>query len=335
MIPRTLPTLQVKSWQEELADLITRPEALFDLLQLPANKLPEARRAAALFPLRCTHAFAQRMQRGNLDDPLLRQVLPLGEELSSPPEYVSDPLEESTATPVPGLIHKYHGRVLLIAASQCAINCRYCFRRHFDYAQHTPNRREWQHALDYIRQRPDIDEVILSGGDPLAISDNHIHWLTNEIEQVPHIARLRIHTRLPIVVPQRVTEALTTMLGSSRLQSVMVIHCNHAQEIDIAVADALARLDHAGITLLNQSVLLRGVNDSTDALCKLSKHLFKHKVLPYYLHLLDKVAGAAHFDVDDDHARTLHREMLARLPGYLVPKMVKELPNTPSKAPFI
>mgnify|MGYP003651572218 CR=1 FL=1 len=335
MIPRTLPTLQVKSWQDELAELITCPEALFNLLELPKDKLADARRATQLFPLRCTTSFAARMQRGNLDDPLLRQVLPLGEELSSPPNFVDDPLEESDATPAPGLIHKYHGRVLMIAASQCAINCRYCFRRHFDYAHHTPNRQQWQQALDYIRQHEDVDEVILSGGDPLAVADKHLQWLVNEISAIPHVTRLRVHTRLPIVVPQRITDALAAILSGSRLDAVLVIHCNHAQEINMEVGQALNRLHHAGITLLNQSVLLRGVNDSTEALGELSKCLFRHKVLPYYLHLLDKVAGAAHFDVSEAQARVLYQGLLASLPGYLVPKMVKELPNTPSKVPFI
>ncbi|VUD51678.1 L-lysine 2,3-aminomutase [Thalassocella blandensis] len=334
MIPRTITTWQSLSWQEELSQLITDPETLLDLVQLDKTLLPQAKKAAELFPLRTTPSFARRIRPGDINDPLLRQILPIDQELHSPMEYSTDPLAEVHSTVAKGLIHKYEGRVLLVAASQCAINCRYCFRRHFDYAGNTPSRGEWQAALTYIQQNDSIEEVILSGGDPLAISDKQIQWLISEICQIPHITRLRIHTRLPIVLPSRMTSGLLDILSQHRLQSVLVVHCNHAQEIDEEVSNALQAIAQAGITLLNQTVLLRGINDDANSLTTLSKRLFSARALPYYLHLLDKVNGASHFNVEESDAIDLHRQLLASLPGYLVPKLVKEVPDKPSKVPI-
>lgn len=334
MIPRTIPTWQSLSWQEELSQLITSPKALLEHLQLDDALLPAAQEASKLFPLRTTLSFVQRIQPNTPEDPLLKQILPLHAETSSPSEYVSDPLEEHSANPVKGLIHKYHGRVLLIAASQCAINCRYCFRRHFDYENNTPSRQEWQQALDYIRSNTDIEEVILSGGDPLAISDKQCEWLLKTIAEMPHITRIRIHTRLPIVLPSRITDTLVNTLSRLPKPVVMVVHCNHAQEIDMSVQQVLHQLADAGITMLNQTVLLKGVNDSCEVLANLSKRLFEARVLPYYLHLLDKVSGAAHFNIEEKDAISLHNELLACLPGYLVPKLVQEVPDKPSKVPI-
>ncbi|WP_086930382.1 EF-P beta-lysylation protein EpmB [Agarilytica rhodophyticola] len=335
MIPRTIPTWQTKSWQEELSDLITQPEELFSLLNLPAELLPAAQKAHTLFPLRSTRAYVSRIQQNNPDDPLLKQILPLGEELIETPDFVDDPLEEEDFTPVPGLIHKYHGRVLLIAANQCAINCRYCFRRHFDYQQHALSRQQWQQALDYISNNKDVEEVILSGGDPLAVSDRQLSWLVAALAEIPHVERLRIHSRIPIVAPSRITEELLATLKDSGLLVSLVIHCNHPQEIDEEVAAALTALKNSGIILLNQSVVLKGVNDTSETLITLSKKLFQSGVLPYYLHLLDKVKGSSHFTVNEVDVLSLNRTLLANLPGYLVPKFVKEVPNAPSKVPII
>jgi len=334
MIPRTIPTWQTKNWQEELSQLVTEPKQLFSLLELDPALLPMAEKAHQLFPLRVTRAFINRMHKGDPKDPLLRQVLPLNEEFDIHPSFSADPLQEDKFLKAPGLIHKYRGRVLLVAAKQCAINCRYCFRRHFDYQDNSVTRARWQEALNYIQQNPDIEEVILSGGDPLAVSDKQIAWLVGEIGAIPHIQRLRIHSRLPIVAPSRITEQLLGVLCKNRLKVVLVIHCNHAQEVDGEVEYQLKQLRPHMVTL-NQTVLLRGINDNEKALVDLSKRLFSCGVMPYYLHLLDKVKGATHFFVGEDHALSLNQALLATLPGYLVPKLVKEVPNAPSKVPII
>lgn len=330
-----MPTWQSKSWQDELADLITSPEELFALLKLNPDELKGARAACQQFPLRTTRAYASRIRPGDPRDPLLQQILPLGSELNAAPGFVTDPLAEGAANPLPGLIHKYRGRVLFVVAPQCAINCRYCFRRHFPYQDNTPGRQQWQTALDYIRADSSIEEVIYSGGDPLVVSDKQLLWLSREVANIGHVKRLRVHTRLPIVAPSRITDDCLEWLSLPGLQSVMVIHCNHAQELDEHVDSALARLKAAGVTLLNQTVLLRGVNDSSATLAQLSQRLFQAGVLPYYLHLLDKVAGAAHFAIDERHASDLYQELLTLLPGYLVPRMVRENPGAASKTPVL
>ncbi len=335
MIPRTEPTWQRQRWQDELTNLVRDPKELFEMLQLDPKLLDGAIAACRQFPLRVPRGYVARMRKGDINDPLLKQVLPLGSELLAAPGYSADPLEEQAANPYPGLIHKYRGRVLLVVAGNCAINCRYCFRRHFPYADNNPGRQDWQSALDYIAADPDIHEVIYSGGDPLAASDKHLAWLTESVAAIPHIRRLRIHTRLPVVVPSRIDESSMTWLTGHRLQTVIVLHANHANEIDTEVATTIGRLKQAGITVLNQAVLLKGVNDSVKTLSALSETLFAAGALPYYLHLLDKVAGAHHFEVSDTAARALYQSLLAALPGYLVPKMVRELPDRPSKVPVL
>lgn len=335
MITRTLETWQTKSWQDELADLITSPQELFALLKLDPDALPGAISASDQFPLRATRAYVRRIQIGNPNDPLLRQILPLGSELAAVPGYGKDPLQEATTNPLPGLIHKYRGRVLFIAAPQCAINCRYCFRRHFPYQENSPGRQQWEDALDYIRRDPSIEEVIYSGGDPLVLSDRQLLWLSRELAAIGHVKRLRVHTRLPIVAPSRITDQCLEWLTLPQLQTIVVIHCNHAQEIDAEVVEALARLKRAGVTLFNQSVLLRGVNDSSETLAQLSQTLFDAGVLPYYLHMLDQVSGAAHFAVSEADASTLYQQLLTLLPGYLVPKLVRENAGAGSKTPLL
>lgn len=318
-------------WQTALKNLVTEPEDLLKRLALDDKWLKPARSAAALFPLKVTESFVRRMRPGDPKDPLLLQVLPLQAEHHIVEGYTADPLEETKANPLPGLIHKYHGRVLLIAATHCAIHCRYCFRRHFPYEDNRPSRKEWDNALDYIRGQPDIHEVILSGGDPMALSDRHLIWLCEQLAGIAHIKTVRIHTRLPVILPERITDTLTKSFATSRLQFVCVVHSNHAQELDHAVEEALTRLKKANVHLLNQSVLLRGINDSPEALIELSHTLFNMGVLPYYLHAMDRVAGAAHFDVSENETKALMARLRDSLPGYLVPKWVKEEPSAASK----
>lgn len=323
------------SWQKQLSQAITQPEALLEALDIPSSFLEGAQQGANAFAIRVPKAFIKRIEKGNIHDPLLRQVLPLADEMAMPPSgFTLDPLEESNTNTTSGIIHKYSGRVLLITNGTCAVNCRYCFRRHFPYEDNRLNTEQWDAALDYIRERKDINEVILSGGDPLSNNDQRLFSLITAIEAIPHITRLRIHTRLPIVIPDRITPALVDRLKTSRLAVVTVIHANHANEIDDDVAQSLGRLHAAGIHLLNQSVLLKGVNDNCGSLIALSERLFTCHVIPYYLHLLDPVVGAHHFDVDERTAQSLIAEILKKLPGFLVPKLVREVAGEESKSPI-
>lgn len=323
-----------RRWQDEMTDLVTDPAELVELLGLDPAQLPAALRAAGGFPLRVPRPFLRRMRRGDPRDPLLLQVLPGAAELQSPDGFSGDPLAEAHANPVPGVVHKYRGRLLLIAAGQCAVNCRYCFRREFPYGDNHLSRTQWRAALEYIGAQQDLREVILSGGDPLALGDRQLARLAGELAAIPHLDKLRVHSRLPIVAPSRVTDELLEWLAGSRLKPVLVLHCNHAREIDGEVRAALRKLRTAGVTLLNQAVLLRGVNDSVAALSELGEALFDGGVLPYYLHQLDRVRGAAHFEVDDDTARALVEDVRGRLPGYLVPRLVREVPGAASKTPL-
>lgn len=326
-------TLQA-DWQTQLARAIRDPRELCQRLGLDDRWLPGAEQGHQLFEVRVPEAFLARMQPGDPYDPLLRQVLPLVAEGESVPGYVVDPLAEAEHTPARGLIHKYSGRVLLITSPACAVNCRYCFRRHFPYADNNPSRSQWEHSLDTLRQDTSLHEAILSGGDPLAANDRQLAWLVERLAGIPHLKRLRIHTRLPVVIPDRIDTALLDWLGGTRLQKVVVLHINHAQEIDSAVINACARLKAAGVTLLNQSVLLRGINDTVETLAALSERLFDAGVLPYYLHVLDPVAGAAHFNVPDDKARELVAGLRKVLPGFLLPRLVREIPGEASKTPL-
>ncbi|TLF47310.1 EF-P beta-lysylation protein EpmB [Halomonas urmiana] len=332
--PETQPLPVQARWQTQLAGAIRDPRELCRRLGLDTAWQDGAARGHALFEVRVPEAYLARIRPGDPSDPLLHQVLPLIEEDHPVAGYVADPLAEAEHTPARGLIHKYAGRVLLIASPACAVNCRYCFRRHFPYAENAPSRAQWEESLDYIREDPTIREAILSGGDPLAASDRQLAWLVERLDAIPHLRRLRIHTRLPVVIPERIDAALLGWLSATRLQKVMVLHINHANEIDEAVIAACRRLSDAGVTLLNQSVLLRGVNDSVEALAALSERLFEAGVLPYYLHVLDPVAGAAHFDVSDDQARELVAGLREVLPGFLMPRLVREIPGEASKTPL-
>ncbi len=328
MLPDSEPAAD---WRQSLSDLITDPRELAEFLELDQRQDPTGEQALRQFPLKVPRSFAARMEKGNWRDPLLRQVWPAAAEERAAPGFVADPLRECHYNPRPGLLHKYRGRALLIAAPHCAIHCRYCFRREFDYEGNTPGRRQWRAALDYIRDDASIVEVILSGGDPLALADRQLGWLIEAIAEIPHVGALRIHTRLPVVIPERVTAELLAMLARCRPRVVVVIHCNHGREIDSRVAAALGALHGNGSTLLNQTVLLKGVNDEASTLFSLSMRLFSENVLPYYLHLPDRVAGTSHFQVDLDSALAIMGELQASLPGYLVPRLVREEPGQPAK----
>ncbi len=324
---------QAPRWQRELARAISDPAELLRELELDPALLPAARLAAARFPLRAPRGFVARMRKGDPHDPLLRQVLPLAAELAPAPGFVTDPVGDGAAQAAPGVLHKYHGRALLIVTGACAVHCRYCFRREFPYAEAHAGMGQWRSALAYLAGDASIREVILSGGDPLSLSDQRLGLLLAELDRVPHLKRLRIHSRQPIVLPERVDDGLLDLLARTRLQPVLVVHANHPREIDDTVRAALARLADAGVTLLNQSVLLRGVNDAAATLAELSEVLFAVRVLPYYLHLLDRVCGAAHFEVNESEASAIMEQFRQRLPGYLVPRLVREQPGQPAKIP--
>lgn len=318
-------------WQRQLTDAIQDPQTLLDRLELPEDLLHGAIAGDRLFGLRVPEAFLARMRPGDPTDPLLRQVLPLDAEQRASAGYIEDPLGEAGRQGTPGLIQKYRGRVLLVTTGACAVNCRYCFRRHFPYHQERDGAGRWESALAAIAADPQTEEVILSGGDPLILDDRRLAALCERLEAIDHVRRLRIHTRLPVVIPDRVDTRLTAWLSRTRLQAVLVVHVNHPAEIDDPVRAALARLRDAGAAVLNQAVLLAGVNDDADTLCQLSERLFEAGVLPYYLHLLDAVSGAAHFDVPESTARELMGQVTGRLPGYLVPRLAREEPGRPSK----
>lgn len=336
MTPKTLPIRQQDDWRSQLRTAISSPEELLALLGLRPQDVGYAPAACGDFALKVPLAFVRRMRPGDPRDPLLMQVLARSEELLETPGFSRDPVGETgKANPAKGIIHKYHGRALLIVSSGCAINCRYCFRRHFPYSDNQNSRREWREALGYIARDESISEVIFSGGDPLVAGDDYLGELVSQIAAIPHVRRLRIHTRLPVVIPARVGSGLLDAICHERLQTVVVIHCNHANEIDGEVDAAMARFTQAGITLLNQAVLLAGINDNARVLSALSERLFAAAVLPYYLHLPDKVQGAAHFDVPEERARSLMADITAVLPGYLVPKLVRELAGAQSKTAVI
>lgn len=325
--------LQPARWQQAMAGAITDPAELLRLLGLDPTTLPAA--GAHAFAMRVPRGFAARMRRSDLNDPLLRQVLPIAAESNEVAGYVNDPVGDLASRAGPGLLHKYHGRALVIATGACAVHCRYCFRRHFPYSAEQATGSNWEQALDALRADSTIEEIILSGGDPLSLSDRRLAALTDTLQAIPHIKRLRVHTRQPVVLPERVDDGLLRWLDSVHLQKVLVLHVNHANEIDQSVRDACENLLTHNVTLLNQAVLLAGVNDSVAALRDLSEALLSARVLPYYLHLLDPVQGAAHFHVARERAIALIDELTTVLPGYLVPKLVCEEPGAPAKSRVI
>ena len=320
-------------WRARWREAITDAHELLALLGLEAL-------AAALpaddagFAMRVPRGFAARMRHGDARDPLLLQVLPQLTETQAEPGFSTDAVGDLAARSAKGVLHKYQGRALLIASGSCAVNCRYCFRRHFPYGEEMAAAGQWREALEHVRRDSSISELILSGGDPLALATGKLEELSRGLLEIPHVIRLRIHTRLPVVLPERIDAPLLEWLDALPLQKVVVLHANHAQELDTHVDEACARLRQAGVTLLNQSVLLKGINDDADTLINLSERLFAAGVLPYYLHQLDRVQGAAHFEVSDRQALALVEHLRSRLPGYLVPKLVREVGGDPSKRPL-
>ena len=319
-------------WKAELSNCVSSIDELLNQLGLKPEDLNATEQAASKFPIKVPQPFVQLMEYGNPNDPLLKQVLPITSELQVDSNFSSDPVGESSFNPVPGIVHKYRNRVLMIISPNCAINCRYCFRRHFPYDDNRQSKQQWLKALDYLKTKPEINEVIYSGGDPLAANDNFLRWLTGEIESIQHIKRLRIHTRLPVVIPSRIDDQLLNWLSNTRLKPTFVLHINHANEIDSALSQGINRLKQAGIMVLNQSVLLKGINDTSDQLINLSEKLFNVGIMPYYLHMLDPVQGASHFDVPEDRAVEIFSQIQAELPGFLVPKLVQERAGETSKS---
>ncbi len=317
-------------WRQQLAGAFNDMESLCRHLNISADDIG-LDNELKFFPMKVPRSFVDRMERGNPDDPLLRQILPVRDELSVAPGYTLDPVGDIAAIAEAGIIHKYRGRALLVTTGACAINCRYCFRRNFPYADVQLTSQRQSRALAYLHSHPEISEIILSGGDPLLLSDEKLSALFEQLDNIPHLQRIRIHSRLPVVLPARITPALLNLLSGSRKQVVLVIHANHSRELSGPVSDSCRRLRDNGITLLNQSVLLQAVNDSASALCQLSERLFTIGVLPYYLHLLDKAHGTAHFEVGERRARELMEQVKTQLPGYLVPKLVKEVAGAASK----
>lgn len=321
------------SWQKDLRNVVTDPKKLLEMLNIDPRDYLQHFKARKLFPVRVPLPFINRMHKSDINDPLLKQVLPLMQEFVVTDGFIADPLFEHE-TVAEGLLHKYKNRVLMIVKTGCAINCRYCFRRHFPYQDNSPNKIRWQSALTYIADHQEINEVIFSGGDPLMATDEYLTWLVNQIEQIKHVKRLRLHTRLPVVIPNRITKSLTALLKKSRLKTTIVFHINHANEINDEFSNAIEPLRKARIPLFNQSVLLSGVNDKAEILIELSEKMFDIGIQPYYLHLLDPVQGAAHFDVSEEKAVRIAKEMLATLPGFLMPKLVREIADEANKTPI-
>lgn len=320
-------------WLEILNNAISDPKILLEKLNLPVENFEPDIQARKLFALRVPQPFIDRMEKGNPNDPLFLQVMSSAQEFLQVDGFIKDPLDEQHNA-APNVLHKYHNRLLLMVKNACAVNCRYCFRRHFPYNQNQGNKANWQKAIEYIVNNTQIEEVIFSGGDPLMAKDNELEWLIKQLEKIPHLQRLRIHTRLPVVIPERITEKFCQILRETRLKTVLVTHINHKNEIDERLSKALFQLKQTGITLLNQSVLLKGINDNAQTLKALSDALFQAGILPYYLHLFDKVEGASHFYLDDASAVKIYQELQAITSGYLVPKLAREIAGEPNKTLF-
>jgi EF-P beta-lysylation protein EpmB len=319
------PQRRLPAWQRALRDAVRDPRELCRVLHLPAEIEAAAVRAAQDFPLLVPRGYLARIRPGDPYDPLLRQVLPLHEELARVPGFTADPVGEADAALAPGLLQKYHARALMVTTGACAVHCRYCFRRHYPYSDGPSSLVAWEPALEKIAAETTFDEVLLSGGDPLTLVDDRLAALVRRLDSIAHLRRLRLHTRLPIVLPERVCDEMLDWLCGTRLAPIVVVHANHPAEVDQAVAEALRRLVEAGAVVLNQSVLLRGVNDDADVLVELCRRLVDLRVMPYYLHQLDRVQGAAHFEVEEVVGVRLAAEMRARLPGYAVPRYVREM----------
>jgi len=323
--------LHQESWQSQMINSVRDADELCRLLGLSPDQLKLSDNAVRQFPISVPRAFINLMEPGDPLDPLLLQVINQNKEDFRPEGFSADPVDESHFMAAPGLIHKYPGRALMIVSGKCAINCRYCFRRSFPYSENNPGRSQWQQAFDYIRKNTSLTEVIFSGGDPLSASDRHLAWLAEQLGQIKHLKRLRIHTRLPVVIPERICDDFLNWIKETRLKVQLVLHINHPNEISSELETVLQKLTPLGIHTLNQSVLLKGINDDVDTLQKLQEKSFEAGILPYYLHLLDPVEGASHFDVPEETAVNLITQIRARLPGYLVPRLAVELPGKTNK----
>ena len=330
IIPTAQQTATKAQWLTDLANAFNDPVALLEFLELNPVDFSQDILARKLFALRVPKSFAEKMEKGNRYDPLFLQAMASADEFLQAEGFVKDPLEEQHS-PAPNILHKYQNRLLFMIKNSCAINCRYCFRRHFPYDEVKSGKHIWQQGLDYIAAHKEIEEVIFSGGDPLMAKDAELDWLITQLEQIPHIQTLRIHSRLPVVIPNRITETLCQRLLQSRLHIVLVTHINHANEIDEIFAQKMQMLKQANVVLLNQSVLLKGVNNQAECLKQLSQKLFSIGILPYYLHLLDRVEGASHFFIEDTEALTIYRELQKITSGYLVPKLAREIGGEPNK----
>ena len=334
--PNQSEEISNQSWQAALKTAIRDPAELCRVLDLPVELATNAQQAANEFGLFVPRVWLARIERRNQHDPLLRQVLPIADEMDNHRDDPLDPVDDQSAQITPGLLQKYHSRVLLIATGVCAVHCRYCFRRHYPYSESPHSMAAWDQALSQIEQDESIQEVILSGGDPLSLVDETIANLVKRIEQIGHVMRLRIHTRFGLMIPQRITDQLISTLKQSRLQAIVVVHANHPREIiehqgDRRVEQSLKKLVSEGIVTLNQSVLLRGVNDCSDVLIQLSEVLTRLGVMPYYLHQLDRVQGAAHFEVPIQRGKEIIQQMREKLPGYAVPRYVQEIAGEKNK----
>lgn len=334
---------QEKNWQSQLNDLISDPEELLALLNLSASELKSeqllSKHAHQQFKLRVPRQFVTKMQIGNAYDPLFLQVFPHHLEMQDiegqiQAGFSADPLRELEANTLPGMLHKYQSRILMTITGACAIHCRYCFRRHFPYQENLPKSKDWQAIAQYILDHPKINEIILSGGDPLSVSNEKLALWINRFEELPQIKTIRLHTRLPVVIPQRIDHGLLSILSNTRLKVILVVHSNHANELDSEFDVAMHQLSEIKVTLLNQSVLLKGINDNYQVLSELSYRLFDVRVLPYYLHVLDKVQGASHFLITDAEAQRIYQALLKELSGYLVPKLVRESSGELHKTPL-
>lgn len=336
MIPASQVIVQsdsTSSWQEEIAQSLRTKKELVEMLELSTDNFSTVADGEQQFPIRATTSYIHRIEKGNSDDPLLKQIMPSVDELDIVDGYGTDPVGDSGAICGNGVLQKYHGRVLLITTSACGIHCRYCFRRHYPYRDHTLSASNAMDAIDQIRSDHTIHEVILSGGDPLMLSNNRLNKLISKLETIPHLQTLRIHSRMAVILPSRIDSSLLTLLKETRLKVVMVIHSNHPNELDRDVESSLRAIGDSRVTLLNQSVLLKGVNDRVSTLESLSHRLFECGVLPYYLHMLDRVQGSHHFEVPESTASLLLEELGSLLPGYLVPKLVREIEGEPRKTP--
>jgi len=326
--------MQQSPWQAKLQKRFNDPDLVLRKVETTISKELISKKAIESFPLRAPREFVERIKKGAPDDPLLKQILPVKDEEFDANGFTIDPLAEMDTQVVPGLLHKYHGRALLVVTGVCAIHCRYCFRRHFPYADSNPAKDRWQQAIDYLKKDSSISEIILSGGDPLSLPDHRLLDLIQKLADISHLKRFRIHSRIPIVLPDRVNEQMLKWLTNTRLKSVLVVHTNHGNELDKNVATAIQKLRDINIPVFNQSVLLKGINDSAEILAELSERLFDIGIIPYYLHMLDPVAGAAHFKVDEASARTIMLKLHKTLPGYLVPRLVREIAGVQYKIPI-